>query len=70
MIDEKESRIRELEAIVERLPITADDVTDEMLDRIAHEVGCWPGAWDMVNPQDLVAAIIRVAKAEAEGDVW
>ena len=40
------------------------NITDDMLDRIEYELGMGSGAWDMVEPKEIIAASVRIAGAE------
>lgn len=35
---------------------TSEDVTDEMVDEVENAVSMGTGAWDMVDPKEIIAA--------------
>ena len=41
-----------------------EDVTDDQLDRIENEVSMGAGAWDCINPKEIIAAAVSIVNAD------
>ncbi len=48
-------------------PVTKDDITDVDIEAVEFAVGMGCGAWDMVDPKEIIAAVLNLRK-ESDGN--
>ena len=51
------------------MTIGAKDISDEDVEAVEEEVGMGCGAWDCVNPKEIVAASLKIMAAKLNLDL-